>query len=156
MYAEENTRLYTLLVDTPLQKSFSSDQAPTLRMLSKGEAVEVVEGPKDEKFDEVLRIRGRATHDGAEGWVTLKTQNLKPWTPSYKCTASTVIHDSLAGKSAQVVRRIEAGEVVEVLDGPIEDSETGVMRVKGRSDKDGVAGWITIKGNQGSVFLKPR
>lgn len=158
VYAQENTNLYTLLHDTPLQKLFKSDEAETLRLMLRGEAVEVSEGPKEEKFAEVVRLKGRAMRDGAVGWVTLKSGNLKPWSPFYKCINGTVIHSSLDGKNAQVVRRIEPGEVVELLDGPSEDSEMGLMRLKGRAEKDGATGWITIKGNQGTIFLatKPK
>merc|ERR1712107_242099 len=98
---------------------------------------------------------GRATHDGALGWVTFKSYNMRSWSPWYKCVSNPVIHDSISGKTAHVVRRIEVDEIVEVLDGPKEDTEMSVMRIKGRAQKDGAVGWITIKGNQGSVYLKP-
>lgn len=158
VYAEVSSKLYILLHDTPLQKKLQSDGSETIRPMAKGEAIEVIEGPKEEKFDEVVRLKCRAMSDGAIGWVTLKNENLKFWTPFYRCTNSTVIHNALSGKTAQAVRRVEVGEIVELLDGPMEDAEMGVMRLKGRAEKDGATGWITIKGNQGTEFLaaKPK
>jgi len=156
VYAEETCNLYTLLRDTALQKRFKSEGSETLRSLVTGEAIEVTDGPRDETFDAVERIKGKALSDGAIGWVTIKSDNLKPWTPYYTCVKETVIHDALSGKTAQVVRRLEPGETVELLDGPLLDTEMGVMRLKGRATKDSSTGWITIKGNQGTAFLSAK
>merc|ERR1719414_350576 len=153
VYAEESTKLYTLLRETPLQRRFSSVGAETLRVLGKDEAVEILEGPKDEKFDALVRAKGKALSDGAIGWVTVKEKALKPWTPFYKCTNGTVIQDSLLVKGAQTVRKLEAGEVIEVLEGPMVEKDLEVLRIRGRAEKDGAVGWITLKGNQGTPFL---
>jgi len=44
--------------------------------------------------------------------------------------------------------------VVDVLEGPVEDETAGVMRVRCVAKKDGVEGWATLKGNQGTLYLK--
>mmetsp|Transcript_35079 Transcript_35079/g.100743 ORF Transcript_35079/g.100743 Transcript_35079/m.100743 type:complete len:1846 (+) Transcript_35079:263-5800(+) len=153
VYAEESTKLYTVLQETPLQKRFSSEGAEVMRMLAKDEAVEILEGPKEERFEAVVRAKGKALSDGAVGWVTLREKALRPWSPGYKVATATVIQDSLQVKGAQTLRKLEVGESVEVLEGPMLEKDLDVLRIKGRAEKDGSVGWITIKGNQGTAFL---
>lgn len=154
VYAEPSTRHYTVLAQVPLHKKFATDVSEKVRMLEKDEAVQILEGPREEKFEAVMRLKGRALSDGSTGWITVKDKNLKPWSPFYKCSSATVIHDGLSVKAAQVVRRIEAGEVVELTEGPMLEKEIGVLRIKARAETDGAVGWITVKGNQGTVFLR--
>lgn len=61
---------------------------------------------------------------------------------------------SIKDKDTKTLRRMEVNEVVEVLEGPIEDDSAGVMRVRAMAMKDGVEGWVTLKGNQGTLYLK--
>eukprot|EP00931_Biecheleriopsis_adriatica_P106256 TRINITY_DN8073_c0_g1_i4.p1 TRINITY_DN8073_c0_g1~~TRINITY_DN8073_c0_g1_i4.p1 ORF type:complete len:2013 (-),score=680.48 TRINITY_DN8073_c0_g1_i4:65-6103(-) len=156
VYAEESTKLYTALRDVPLHKKFQSDGSETVRLLRKDEPIEVLEGPKEEKFDPVVRVKGRALADGAEGWVSRKERTLKSWSPLYRCAHSTVIQSTLCTKDASVIRRVEEGENLEALDGPKEDTGAGLLRIRARAEKDGVVGWITLKGNQGTIFLTAR
>merc|ERR1711972_1063357 len=92
----------------------------------------------------VERIRGRALKDSAEGWLTLKDVTLKPWTPQYKCVAPTAIQEAVSVKTSNTIREAKVGEWIEHLEGPEEDTETGTTRIRGRSESDGVTGWITI------------
>jgi len=55
---------------------------------------------------------------------------------------------------SKTVRRIEVNEVVEVLQGPMREGSVDVMRVQARAMKDGLEGWITVAGTQGTSFLK--
>merc|ERR1712136_27027 len=59
-------------------------------MGEKDMCVELLEGPKDEVSPDVIRLRVRTTSEGHVGWVTLKGENVKPWSPQYRCVASTV------------------------------------------------------------------
>jgi hypothetical protein len=45
-------------------------------------------------------------------------------------------------------------ENVEIMDGPTNDEKLGLMRVKAKSLLDGVEGWMTLEGNQGTPFMK--
>jgi len=152
VYAEENKQVYTVLRDVALQRKFQSD-SEAVRTLAKDEAVELIEGPKEEWSDALVRVNGRAISDAAIGWVTMKDRFLRPWSPHYRCTSATVINDALAVKNAVTIRKLEVGETVEVIEGPILESSLDVMRVRARADLDGVVGWVTLKGNQGTPFL---
>jgi len=53
---------------------------------------------------------------------------------------------------SKALRRLAAGEAVELLEGPV--LEEGLERIRCRTMQDGLEGWATVKGNQGSLFLK--
>merc|ERR1711920_472706 len=125
-----------------------------LRLLAKDECIEILEPPREEKSSPVLRLCGRAVLDGKVGWVTVDDSSLRRWSPHYRCIDKTVIHDRLELETAETMRHIEAGELVELLEGPREETEVGVLRLKGRTEKDGAIGWVTIAGNQGKRFLE--
>jgi len=152
VYAEENKQVYTVLRDVNLQRKFQSD-SEAVRLLAKDEAVELIEGPKEERSDALVRVRGRAVSDGAMGWVTMKDRFLKPWSPHYRCTNATVMNDALSVKTAATIRKLEVGETVEVVEGPMLEESLDVMRVRARADLDGAVGWVTLKGSRGTPFL---
>lgn len=60
---------------------------------------------------------------------------------------------SIKDKESKTVRRLELDEVVDVLEGPIEDETAGVLRVRAKAMKDGAEGWISLKGNKGTDYL---
>lgn len=72
----------------------------------------------------------------------------------YKCLRQTVMSEELSIKS-KTVRRLEAGEVLECLEGPAKEEGAGVQRVRCQTASDGAVGWVTIQGNQGTPFLEP-
>jgi len=59
---------------------------------------------------------------------------------------------SVASKDSKTLRRLNEGEVVEVYEGPVKD-EKELVRVKCRTAKDGLIGWVTVTGNSGTTFL---
>merc|ERR1711957_984611 len=56
--------------------------------------------------------------------------------------------------NSKAVRKADKGELVVVVEGPIHDEKLNVDRVKCKSIKHGTEGWMTVKGNQGTEFLK--
>lgn len=157
VYAEEKTDIYSVVCEAlPLQKAFIDLSTGTLRMLQKDEAFEVLEGPKEFQPEPAERMKGRAVADGQVGWVTVTNKRVKRWYPSYICKQSCVMQDTLNTVSAgpsNTVRRVEEGELLEVFDGPQEDKAASLLRIKAKARKDQAVGWITLKGNQGTVFL---
>merc|ERR1711957_252644 len=57
-------------------------------------------------------------------------------------------------KEGGAVKRVAQNSVVMVLEGPVMEGTVNISRVKARCMKDGVEGWITVAGNQGTTFLK--
>jgi len=70
----------------------------------------------------------------------------------YKCVKGTVLSEDITIKS-KTVRRLDVGEVLEVLAGPSKDDGANVERVRCLAVQDGATGWATIAGNQGTPFL---
>eukprot|EP00927_Polykrikos_kofoidii_P059002 TRINITY_DN5399_c0_g1_i1.p1 TRINITY_DN5399_c0_g1~~TRINITY_DN5399_c0_g1_i1.p1 ORF type:complete len:1461 (+),score=416.99 TRINITY_DN5399_c0_g1_i1:147-4385(+) len=52
------------------------------------------------------------------------------------------------------IRKAERDELFEVLEDPVTDEASGLTRARVRSLCDGVLGWISVKGNQGTPFLQ--
>jgi len=70
-----------------------------------------------------------------------------------KVVKASVITEDISTKSG-VVRRVEEGEVLEVLMGPTQEDGADIARLKVKAMSDNVEGWVTPVGNQGSVFLE--
>jgi len=73
----------------------------------------------------------------------------------YKVVKDIVVSDHLNIDKSGQIRRLEVGEVLEALQGPMLDTSVNCYRVQGKALKDGVVGWITVAGNQGITFLLP-
>jgi len=72
------------------------------------------------------------------------------------CLVSTPIADSCAMAAGTVLRKLEKGEIFELLEGPTEDSESKAQRIRIRAIKDAVIGWATLKDGEGKALLKHR
>jgi len=152
VYAEASKKYWTTVAETPMQKQFSqSGTVETVRTLSKGEAFQVLEGPKEQPFPPEIRVKGRALSDGAVGWITLKGENVKPWSPYYKCLKAVSMYNQQGMEGADVVRELATGEQLELLEGPLEDGKA--LRMKARAEKNGSVGWVTIKDGEGNKYL---
>jgi len=148
--------MYACSTEVAFEKDFKGGEL--LRTLKVDEVVELIEGPRKEVYPNALRFRGRASLDGATGWLTLKDKygtNIVEANDKYHiCTASVAMTDVLPVKDCKVVKKMSVDELFIVLEGPVKEEETGIMRVKGRSVADNKEGWITIEGNAGSRYAE--
>jgi len=152
VYAEPSKKHWSIVQEQPLTKLFKSTGAvEEVRRLEAGEAVLLLEGPKEETFPAETRIKGRALSDGAIGWITLKGTTVKKWSPYYKVVVAGPAHDTKAAEGAQVLRETNVGEVVEWLEGPVEEGKE--LRMKARLQKDGVVGWVSIRDAEGKRLM---
>lgn len=153
-YAEQSDKHYLCAKAVPLESKMATGSS-LVRQIEVGEAFEALDEPKIEKRDGILRVRGRNLRDNSEGWFTVTGRNFTPWSPTYKCMQGTVLNDSLEIKEAKSVRKLEAGEVLEALQSPVLEPAAGLLRVRVRAKKDNACGFATVRGNQGTVMLKP-
>merc|ERR1719291_306350 len=140
--------------EVPLQKEAKLDSA-AIRTLKEKEILEQVGTPKQETADPVSRTRVKAKKDNAVGWVTLKTQGgdmLATLSDTLIIKAGVGMTDGQDIKTAKVLRKLEEGEKFATCGNEVEDKENGVFRVEGVAVKDEKKGWITTRGNRGSVF----
>jgi len=74
----------------------------------------------------------------------------------YKVVKNTVITAD-KGITSKVARKLEIGEVVQLLEGPAQEGEgeNGLQRLRCKAAQDCQEGWVTVSGNKGTVFLDP-
>lgn len=154
VYAEAGGKLYTVTRSHPLRKLFSSEseKSEVVRELEEGDAFEVLDGPKEEKFPAETRVKCCALADGTVGWITLKGKNVRPWSPFYSVVEAAPLHNNRSAEESTTLRELEVGESCEILEGPLREAEE--LRMKCRAEKDGQVGWVTIKDKDGKDFLK--
>merc|ERR1719240_703695 len=73
----------------------------------------------------------------------------------YTCTNAIALTDKFTIGQSKVMRTLEVGEKLEVLEGPSKDEATKVERIKVCAPKDKATGWVTVQGNQGTVYCEP-
>jgi len=155
--AETEKPFFQCLKDVALETAFTSGSA-NVRSVKAEEVLELLEGPRKESIGSLMRIRGKAVDDSKTGWVTLKDKTgkefLEKGNKCYTCTATVAITDVFDIKTCKVMKKLAVDEVFTISEGPVAEEGTGVERVKGKSTKDNVEGWITIKGNAGTTYAK--
>merc|ERR1719375_957423 len=77
---------------------------------------------------------------------------VKQFQNQYECTKEVSMTEALVVEG-KPKRKLALGEVFSGLQDPEKDAKTGLERVKVRAN-DGEEGWVTISGNQGTVFMK--
>jgi len=73
--------------------------------------------------------------------------------PFYMCDDEVQLQSGFESLSSEV-KRLQQGEVVELLEGPRKESPLEVQRVRGRAMLDSGSGWVTLKDPQGNAFLE--
>ena len=94
--------------------------------------------------------------DNAMGWFTIRDKQGNVFAEGegkyYTCTSAVAMTDNLDIKDCNVLKKLTVGELFFVEEGPVEQEEQGITRVKGKTSTDEKVGWITIKGNAGTVY----
>jgi len=102
------------------------------------------EGQADKLFDHIAGEKGEIAQEQFVELIRLY----------YKCVKGTVLTETVSIKS-KTIRRLEAGEVLEALEGPSKEEGANVDRVRCQAVNDDATGWVTLAGNQGTTFLEP-
>jgi len=166
-YATGFTRLSLLEMLQEYQKcvkeiaittAFEVKDSKTIRKISVGETLEVLEPLKVDQSVGLSRVRCRAVSDSTEGWVTLKGNQGTPFLekgakPFYCCDQEAVLSEAFDGGSAEV-RKMKVGEVFEVIEGPRKEESHDIQRVRGKAQKDGKTGWFTLRDATGFETLE--
>jgi Ca2+-binding EF-hand superfamily protein len=146
--------------DKAFIKFFSTAERPPVKKEAKKEDAkkedgdakdeeELVEVPSSEDLKRVFAV----LDENEEGSLS-KEIFLNLIRVFMKVAKDTVISDGMSVKDSKTIRRLEVGEVVEVLEGPMKEDSAELMRIHAKVMKDDTDGWITIAGNQGTLFLE--
>lgn len=129
-----------------------------LRPLNPGEVVELVEGPREDKSGADKRVRGVACNGDATGWLHVRDQAgtilAKLSARVHKCVDGVDMTDISDAEKGSVVRCIDPGEALELLEGESVTPEDGGTRCKFRACLDNAEGWVTTNGGHGEVYVK--
>jgi hypothetical protein len=108
-----------------------------------------------EKGGDLLRIQCKCKSDNKTGFLVVKDPTgaiLAEKDTKYKCKQTIALTDSMDVMKSKVIRKIETGELVGKLEGPVDSS--GAKRIRAKADKDGLEGWITVTGNAGTTYVE--
>lgn len=149
---------YKCVKDIVVTETFELKDSKTIRKLTLGETVEIIEGAKLEETAGISRVQCRCLMDGAVGWVSLCGNAGTPFLekcgkPYFSCQEAEPIAGAFEATSAEV-RQLVGGEVIEILEGPRREPPTEVQRVRGKAKQDGKMGWVTLKDASGASFFE--
>jgi len=72
-----------------------------------------------------------------------------------KVTADSTLTSALVvDKDSTAKRRLEVGEIVEVMKGPVLEEKSKLQRVFAKAMKDDIEGWVSLIGTAGTHFLE--
>jgi chromosome segregation ATPase len=73
----------------------------------------------------------------------------------YRVVKSIAFTDVFDITKCKTLRKVDQGEVLEMLDGPQTDESNGMTRIKAKSTiEPPTEGWVTISGSQGTAFME--
>jgi len=70
------------------------------------------------------------------------------------CVKDIALTSSFTVKGSKTVRKLEVGEIIEVLELAKLEEEMKADRVRCRALCDSIEGWVTLQGNHGTAFLE--
>jgi len=131
-----------------------------VRSIAHGEVLELLEGPSEKSGEPEILLHGKANSDGAKGWFVQRAADgtlcASPSKRFYVCQSIIAMTDNFDIRACKVTRKVEKGEILEALDGEQsqEDNTMEITRLLFKAVRDGKTGWVTLKGNQGTVFVE--
>eukprot|EP00928_Gymnodinium_smaydae_P087302 TRINITY_DN71581_c0_g1_i1.p1 TRINITY_DN71581_c0_g1~~TRINITY_DN71581_c0_g1_i1.p1 ORF type:complete len:2009 (+),score=514.05 TRINITY_DN71581_c0_g1_i1:70-6027(+) len=144
----------TCTAATPITSDFEKS-SKTVRRLEAGEVFEVLEGPRESADSSLSRVRGRALRDGAEGWVTVQESPgapfLKHSEKPFLCSSSDAPLHAASSPTAAVVRKLQRDEVLELIEGPRQETPAPGLVMEGTASSDSASGWVTLRNAAGVV-----
>eukprot|EP00929_Paragymnodinium_shiwhaense_P086144 TRINITY_DN4666_c0_g1_i1.p1 TRINITY_DN4666_c0_g1~~TRINITY_DN4666_c0_g1_i1.p1 ORF type:complete len:1128 (+),score=369.85 TRINITY_DN4666_c0_g1_i1:84-3467(+) len=133
-----------------------------VRKVELNEVLEALEAPAKDEGAKVMRVKCKAASDGSIGFVTIAgnqgTTFLQEGGNIFDCLKEAELSESLASKDSKAIRRIEKGELIEILEFNLKDEsvDPAVTRVKGRAKLDGAVGYVTLSSTGGTAVLQPK
>eukprot|EP00927_Polykrikos_kofoidii_P057619 TRINITY_DN5177_c0_g1_i2.p1 TRINITY_DN5177_c0_g1~~TRINITY_DN5177_c0_g1_i2.p1 ORF type:complete len:2015 (-),score=503.12 TRINITY_DN5177_c0_g1_i2:85-6093(-) len=63
--------------------------------------------------------------------------------------------DSHTVKGGKTIRKLDEHEIVEATEDPRKEENIGILRMKAKAEKDEKEGYLSLSGNQGTIYLEP-
>eukprot|EP00932_Pfiesteria_piscicida_P016955 SRR837773.386.p1 GENE.SRR837773.386~~SRR837773.386.p1 ORF type:complete len:679 (+),score=265.83 SRR837773.386:608-2644(+) len=116
--------------------------------LEDGAEVELTAAPSEEELSRLCKHMGEGDAIEKEDFCSAVRLYLR-------VVKESVLTDELSTSDSKVLRKLEVGEIIEVLAGPVSE-ESGVERVRCKAMKDGQLGFTTWRSNTATAFLEER
>lgn len=142
---------YSVVKAIALTDGQNVNTCKTLRKVELEEVLVALEGPLKEGG--LTRVRVKSMVDGAEGWVSVKGNAGTPFLQEVEKPYYSVCKELSLDKEFRTtgaIRQLEADEVLELLEGPRKVVHKNVLRGRVKANKDGAAGWVTLKDREGA------
>merc|ERR1712039_643807 len=72
----------------------------------------------------------------------------------YKVVKTIAFTDIMEIQTCKTLKKACIGDVLEMLEGPVKDDTSGIVRIRAKALKGDAEGWVTLSGNQGGDFLE--
>merc|ERR1719183_1764259 len=109
-----------------------------------------------ETYENTLRLKVKAANSGDIGYISINDATgevaAEKDSRCYVCKSVIALTDAQDINESKVVRKVNINEVLVKLDDTVDQNGALRMRVQLASDKK--EGWITIKGNAGTVYAE--
>jgi len=145
--------------DTVMTSGKSISTSSVVKRLELNEVIEILDGPLKDPALGIMRVLGRAVVDGKEGWVSVAgsrgSSYLEDGGNLFKVLRETILTDSFVPSGEKDSDKIlKEGSILEVYEWPKKEESSGLMRLRGKVRYDGAEGWVSLAGNDGSIFLE--
>lgn len=149
VYAEPK-KLYSCTASVAMTDNRDINDCKVVRKLVVGELFEAISDPVQDEQSKIWRMEGTALKDGKTGWVTQKGNAGTTYVELSKKHFTIVKEAPLKKKptgdaTADVVRQLEVGEAVELLEAAKIEKAAPEQRIEVRALLDGAKGWIPRK-----------
>mmetsp|Transcript_87908 Transcript_87908/g.152330 ORF Transcript_87908/g.152330 Transcript_87908/m.152330 type:complete len:1964 (-) Transcript_87908:239-6130(-) len=145
----EPVKLLLCKASIAMTTAFDMTEGKAIRKLDIGETLELLEAPKEDAERKLLRVKAKTKKDEKEGWVTMKGNQGTSYveeTDKLNVVKASVALDKQFATNSTAFRKLEVGEVVEVVEGPKTEKKDGPNRVRVRTvgSEEVLEGWFTL------------
>jgi len=141
-----------------LYEGFDAESS-TVRPVQQDEVLELLEGPRPLEVASEMALHVSGSKDGKAGWITLRDSAgntlASPAKNLYVCKSTIAMTDAFDIQNCKVLRKVDVGEALEVVGSGQTDTDKDISRMLFRAVRDGKEGWVSLKGNQGTVYVAP-
>lgn len=158
---------YVALKGAAVTSELSVDAGESVCKLDPGDVLELIKGPLREESLGVARVNAMVLKNGSVGWVTVVGNQggkcLQPGGSTFQILKSMPLTGSLEDVGAEdggaapdkASKLLCAGERLSVLEGPIKDEASGMMRVRAKVRSSSEVGWVSTASSDGAMLAMP-
>jgi len=143
-YAECNEKLYTCKSAVAMTDGQNLEDCKVIRKLAVDELFLASTEPATDEASGITRVKGKTLKDDKEGWITAKGNKGTTYAEATKKQYNVVKEVALeTAPNKKEVRKLEAGETFQILEGPKSERAPAESYIKVRCLSDDKTGWVS-------------